>query len=109
TRAPRWAHCSLGAKPRRERALMADEIDRATRVKRELFLRSLFPGKPPAAVARQLVKMMRERSLRAGEVLYERGAQATEAYLVIEGSVELLGEAEEPWRFEKGSVLGMLD
>jgi CRP-like cAMP-binding protein len=88
---------------------MSDEIDRATRVKRELFLRSLFPGKPPAAVARQLVKLMRERSVHAGEVLYDRGAESTEAYFLVEGSVELHGEDEEPWRFEKGSVLGMLD
>jgi CRP-like cAMP-binding protein len=88
---------------------MHDEIDRATRVKRELFMRSIFPGKPPAAVARQMVKMMRERSLLAGEVLYERGDAATEAYLVLEGRLELTGEGEEPYHFEKGSVLGMLD
>jgi CRP-like cAMP-binding protein len=88
---------------------MADEIDRATRVKRELFLRSLFPGKPPGSVARQLLKLMRERSLREGEILYERGAEATEAYFLVEGSIELRGEDVEPWRFEKGSVLGMLD
>jgi CRP-like cAMP-binding protein len=88
---------------------MSDEIDRATRVKRELFLRSLFPGKPPAAVARQLVKLMRERTVHAGELLYDRGAESTEAYFLVEGSVELHGADEEPWHFEKGSVLGMLD
>ena len=88
---------------------MPGDIDRVIRVKRELFLRSLLPGKPPPAVARQLVKLMREQSLRAGEVLYERGAHATEAYFIVDGDVELIGENEEPLRFEKGSVLGMLD
>jgi CRP-like cAMP-binding protein len=86
-----------------------DELDRVTRVKRELFLRGLVPAKPPAVVARQLVKLMRERSLPAGATLYERGAPATEAYFVVEGSFELTGEGGDKWRFDKGAVLGMLD
>jgi CRP-like cAMP-binding protein len=88
---------------------MLAELDRVTRVKRELFIRGLVPASPPAAVARQLVKLMREHSLPAGAVLYDRGAKATEAYFLVDGSVELVGDGDDRWRFEKGAVLGMLD
>ncbi|NUO48662.1 MAG: hypothetical protein HOV80_07385, partial [Polyangiaceae bacterium] len=56
------------------------EIDRATRVKRELFLRVLLPTKPPPAVARQLVTLMVDRRYEAGDVIYEQGGQADTVY-----------------------------
>jgi CRP-like cAMP-binding protein len=88
---------------------MYAELDRATRVKRELFLRALVPGKSPPAVARQLVKMMREVSVQSGTILYRRGAPARDAYFVYEGTVDLLAEGEVPMPMEKGDVLGMID
>jgi CRP-like cAMP-binding protein len=88
---------------------MHAELDRATRVKRELFLRALVPGKLPPAVARQVLKMMREVSMHAGTVLYRRGGPARDAYFVYEGTVDLLADGEAPMTMEKGDVLGMID
>ncbi|MEJ7729387.1 MAG: cyclic nucleotide-binding domain-containing protein [Polyangiaceae bacterium] len=88
---------------------MHAELDRATRVKRELFLRALVPGKAPPPVARQLVKMMRELSAPRGAVLYQRGAPAKDAYFVYEGTVDLLAEGEASMPMEKGDVMGMID
>lgn len=88
---------------------MFAELDRATRVKRELFLRALVPGKVPPAVARQLVKMMREVSARSGAVLYRRGDPARDAYFVYEGTVDLLADGEAPMAMERGDVMGMID
>jgi CRP-like cAMP-binding protein len=87
---------------------MADD-DRATRVRRELFLRALFPNKPPPAVARQMVQIMRELELNAGDVIYQKGEEANRAYFVCRGEVELAVDGEEPWRFDAGSVVGVLD
>ncbi len=86
------------------------EIDRATRVKRELFLRVLLPTKPPPAVARQLVTLMVDRRYEAGNVIYEKGAQADTVYFIVEGEVELVADdGEEPWRFGPGSIIGVID
>lgn len=86
------------------------EIDRATRVKRELFLRVLLPTKPPPAVARQLVTLMVDRRYEAGNVIYEKGSPADTVYFIVEGEVELVGEeGDEPWRFGPGSIIGVID
>ena len=86
------------------------EIDRATRVKRELFLRVLLPTKPPPAVARQLVTIMVDRRYEAGNVIYEKGGLADTVYVLVEGEVELVGdEGDEPWRFGAGSIIGVID
>ncbi len=86
------------------------EIDRATRVKRELFLRVLMPTKPPPAVARKLVTLMVEQRVEAGEVIYSKGEEPNDVFFVVEGEVELVGdEGEEPWRFGPGSLIGVLD
>lgn len=85
------------------------EIDRATRVKRELFLRVLMPTKPPPAVARQLVSVMQERTVEAGELIYEQGSDSEEIFFVVDGEVELTSESADPWRFRGGSLIGVLD
>ena len=85
------------------------EVDRATRVKRELFLRVLMPTKPPPAIARQLVNVMRERTVEAGEIIYERGSESDEIFFVVDGEVELTSEADDTWRFTGGSLIGVLD
>ncbi len=85
------------------------EVDRATRVKRELFLRVLMPTKPPPAIARQLVNVMRERVVEAGEVIYEQGTESDEIFFIVDGEVELTSDAEDPWRFTGGSLIGILD
>jgi CRP-like cAMP-binding protein len=85
------------------------ELDRATRVRRELFLRVLFPTKPPPAVARQMVQLMREVRLAPGDVLFRRGDEPKNGYFVIQGEVELAADGEDPWRFGPGSVVGVLD
>lgn len=85
------------------------EIDRATRVKRELFLRVLMPTRPPPAIARQLVSVMRDQVALPGEVIYEQGSEPDWLYFIIDGDVELTSDSEEPWRFQGGSLIGILD
>lgn len=87
------------------------ELDRATRVKRELFLRELMPTRPTPAVARQLVRMMSERHIEAGAAIYRHGEEADEIFFLVEGEVELVDPAgvDTTWRFGPGDVIGILD
>ncbi|MBL9024667.1 MAG: cyclic nucleotide-binding domain-containing protein [Myxococcales bacterium] len=85
------------------------EIDRATRVKRELFLRVLMPTRPPPAIARQLVSVMKDSVAEPGEIIYEQGTESDAIFFVIDGEVELTSDSEEPWRFQGGSIIGVID
>ncbi len=85
------------------------ETDRATRIRRELFLRALIPTKPPPAVARQLVRAMRDVKLSAGDVVYERGSEPKSVFFIVRGEVTATDDIEHAWTFGVGAVVGILD
>lgn len=83
--------------------------DRASRVQRELFLRALTAARPSPAVARAIANATREARFDVGDVLYREGESPETVFFIVEGKVELVTDGEEPWTFEDGDVVGVLD
>jgi CRP-like cAMP-binding protein len=54
---------------------------------------------------------MREQTIEAGQLIYERGQEADSIFFIVDGEVELADPdgGEAPWRFGPGSVIGVLD
>lgn len=87
------------------------EIDRKTRVQRELFLRVLVLSKPKPAVARALAASITDVRFAPGQVVYRRGEDPEALWWITGGEVDLVSddEAEEAWHFGAGAVVGILD
>lgn len=83
--------------------------DRASSIRRELFLRALAPGGPPAAAARRLAEAMQELRYAAGEVVFEQGEPADRVLFVVEGELEMSADGLEPRVYGPGSVVGVFD
>jgi len=83
--------------------------DRASRVQRELFLRALTAARPSRAVALAIANATREATFEVGEVLYREGTAPEHVFFIVEGAVDLVTEGQEPWHFEAGDVVGVLD
>ncbi len=80
-----------------------------TRVERELFVRAFLSTTPPARVASQLSKMMRDRHVAPGEVVYRRGDDSHELYFIVSGCIQVSAPQRETWAFGSGSMLGLFD
>ncbi len=56
-----------------------------------------------------MVQAMKEQNFDIGQTIYAEGSPSGNVYFVVEGKVELTAENEEPWHFEKGAMLGVID
>ncbi len=85
-------------------------LERATRVEREIFVRSFVrTARPPARVIAEVAELLEERILPAGTQLYARGAPASHMFWVVEGKVELRVDGTPPLTFGPRSTVGALD
>ncbi len=86
------------------------DVDRKTRVQRELFLRVLVLSKPSPAVARTMASAINDVRFAPGEAIYRRGEDPEAQWWITSGDVDLVAEdGEDPWHFGPGSVIGILD
>ena len=83
--------------------------DRAERLRRELFFRVLTVTRPPPAVARALAESITGAYFSAGSTLFKRGEDADDIFFIASGEVALEAPGEDPWLFEEGAVVGILD
>lgn len=89
----------------------APDVDRKTRVQRELFLRVLVLSKPKPAVARALAAAITDVRFAPGDTIYRRGEDPEAQWWITSGEVDLVSddEGEDPWHFGAGAVIGILD
>lgn len=86
------------------------DVDRKTRVQRELFLRVLVLSKPSPGVARSLASAINDVRFSPGEMIFRRGEDAEAQWWITSGDVDMVTEnGEDPWRFGPGSVIGIVD
>ena len=83
--------------------------DRALLLQREMFFRVTGLTKPPIAVARALAQAASDLYFEPGATLFQRGDEPDGIYFIVEGEVMLEAPDEEPWHFDTGSVVGVLD
>jgi len=87
---------------------MPDRADRASRIEKELFLRTLQIARI-GVVAEAMAARMRIQSFPAGTTLYREGEASQLVYFVKHGEVALRKEGQEPWTFRDRDVIGILD
>lgn len=89
----------------------ATEVDRKTRVQRELFLRVLVLSRPKPGVARALADAITDVHFAPGETIYRRGEDPEGQWWITSGEVDLVSddEGEDAWHFGPGAVIGILD
>jgi CRP/FNR family cyclic AMP-dependent transcriptional regulator len=86
------------------------EVDRKTRLQRELFLRVLVLSKPSPGIARAIAEAIQDVAYDAGATIFERGDDPDSQYWITSGEVDLVsGEGDDPWHFGEGAVIGILD
>jgi CRP-like cAMP-binding protein len=87
------------------------EVDRKTRLSRELFLRVLVLSKPKPAVARALADAITDVRFAPGQVVYRAGEDPLALFWITSGEVDLVSEieGEDAWHFGAGAVVGILD
>lgn len=83
-------------------------IDDATRLKREILLRSMFPSMPVAAHLR-FIELLEDVEALPGEVVFELGEPPDRFLFLIEGRVAMEGEGQSPWEFAPPAVVGVID
>jgi CRP-like cAMP-binding protein len=86
------------------------DVDRKTRVQRELFLRVLVLSKPSPGVARAMASAITDVHFAPGEMIFRRGEDAEAQWWITSGEVDMVTESgEDPWHFGPGSVIGIVD
>ncbi|NUP09841.1 MAG: cyclic nucleotide-binding domain-containing protein [Polyangiaceae bacterium] len=78
-------------------------------IERELFLRAFFPVKPPAEAAHRLAQMLRDRHVKAGDVLFEQGDRPQYAYYIASGEVRMHAPDRDDLVFDANSLIGIVD
>ncbi len=76
---------------------------------RQLFVRSFFSTNPPVRVTQEFASKMQYFNAYAGNILFERETPPDTIFFVLEGEVRLEAPGQEPWGFEKHSMIGILD
>lgn len=85
-------------------------LDRpAPLLEREMFFRSNPLIKPSDAVARAFAQAATDVYKEPGAILFRRGDEPDGMYFILDGEVTLEAPDEEPWHFENGAVVGVLD
>lgn len=86
------------------------EVDRKTRLQRELFLRVLVLSKPSPGIARAIAEAIQDVAYEAGSKIFERGDDPDSQYWITSGEVDLVSsDGDDPWHFGQGAVIGILD
>jgi len=87
------------------------EVDRKTRLQRELFLRVLVLSKPSPGIARAMSEAIQDVEVAAGSTLYKTGDDPDAQYWITSGKVDLVSDDDndEPFHFGEGAVVGILD
>jgi CRP-like cAMP-binding protein len=83
-------------------------IDDATRLKREILLRSMFPSMPVAAHLR-FIELLEDVEARQGELVFDIGEPPDRFLFLIEGRVAMEAEGQHPWEFAPPAVVGIID
>lgn len=84
--------------------IIADSV----RLNREIMLRSLFPTMPAAAHAR-FVELLEERTVDAGESIFDAGDPPDHLMFLIEGRVVMERAGYRAWEFVPLAVVGVID
>jgi CRP-like cAMP-binding protein len=80
----------------------------ATRLKREILLRSMFPSMPVAAHVR-FIELLEEIEAAPGELVFDFGDTPERFLFLVEGRVVMEREGERPWEFVPLAVVGVID
>ncbi len=80
----------------------------ATRLNREILLRSMFPSMPLAAHAR-FIELLEEVVARPGDTIFDFGDAPERFLFLVEGRVVMEREGERPWEFVPLAVVGVID
>ena len=83
-------------------------IDDATRINREILLRSMFPSMPIAAHAR-FIELLEDVDASEGELIFDVGEPPDRFLFLIEGRVAMEAEGQRPWEFAPVAVVGVID
>lgn len=83
-------------------------IDDATRLKREILLRSMFPSMPVAAHLR-FIELLEDVEAQPGELVFDIGEPPDRFMFLIEGRVTMEAEGQRPWEFAPLAVVGVID
>jgi CRP-like cAMP-binding protein len=82
--------------------------DRLLEIDREIFLRQFAPVPPPPEVARVISRAMRDVTVAAGGVVFEKGDAPRDLFFIVEGELDLVGE-DATMSFSKGAMVGIVD
>jgi len=80
----------------------------ATRLKREILLRSMFPSMPAAAHVR-FIELLDDVQLEAGQKLFDIGDPPDRFLFLVEGRVVMDRPGYKPWEFVPLAVVGVID
>jgi CRP-like cAMP-binding protein len=83
-------------------------IDDATRINREILLRSMFPSMPIAAHAR-FIELLEDVEANEGELIFDVGEPPDRFLFLIEGRVAMEADGQRPWEFAPVAVVGVID
>lgn len=83
-------------------------MDDATRLKREILLRSMFPSMPAAAHVR-FIELLEDVEAREGEIVFDVGEPPDRFLFLLEGRVLMESPGQRPWEFVPLAVVGVID
>ena len=83
-------------------------IDDATRLKREILLRSMFPSMPVAAHLR-FIELLEDVEATRGELVFDVGESPDRFLFLIEGRIAMEAEGQHPGEFAPPAVIGVID
>jgi CRP-like cAMP-binding protein len=83
-------------------------IDDATRLNREILLRSMFPSMPAAAHMR-FIELLEDVEAASGQLVFDVGEPPDSFLFLIEGRVVMEREGQRPWEFAPLAVVGVID
>ena len=80
----------------------------ATRLKREILLRSMFPSMPAAAHVR-FIELLDDVEVPAGQLVFDVGDPPEGFLFLVEGRVVMERERHTSWEFAPLAVVGVID
>jgi CRP-like cAMP-binding protein len=80
----------------------------ATRLKREILLRSMFPSMPVAAHVR-FIELLEDVEAKPDELMFDIGDAPDRFLFLVEGRVVMEHPSERPWEFAPVAVVGVID
>ncbi len=86
------------------------ELTEATRVDRELFLKSMVPSSRSALwVTKRIAEQMEDLVARRGETIFEVGSPAADYFFIVSGEVEMTRPDARPFTITGPGLVGVLD